>query len=166
MPLSQRLQINSRIDGHIEMRYAAIHADAAAHAPLPPMSTTEPAAIDEALIDRLVRTFYARARQDPLLGPVFEARITDWEPHLRTIIDFWSGVMLKTGRYQGNPMRLHVALPIGDEHFARWIQLFTETAEELGGAEAAEAFGARAKLIGESLKLGIGANKGQYRRRT
>lgn len=122
--------------------------------------------IDETLIDSLVRTFYARARQDPLLGPVFNARITDWEPHLRTIADFWSGVMLKTGRYQGNPMRLHVDLPIGDEHFARWIQLFTETAEELGGPEIAKAFGARAALIGESLKLGIAASKGAYRKRS
>lgn len=122
--------------------------------------------IDETLIDSLVRTFYARARQDPLLGPVFNARITDWEPHLRTIADFWSGAMLKTGRYQGNPMRLHVDLPIGDEHFARWIQLFTETAEELGGPEIAKAFGARAALIGESLKLGIAASKGAYRTRS
>lgn len=123
------------------------------------------AVIDENFIDLLVRTFYARARQDSLLGPVFNARITDWEPHLKTIADFWSGIMLKTGRYQGNPMRLHFDLPIGDEHFARWIQLFTETAEELGGPEIAKAFSARATMIGESLKLGIAASKGVYRKR-
>jgi len=121
--------------------------------------------IDEAFIDRLVRTFYARAKTDPLLGPVFAARIQDWEPHLKTIIDFWSGVMLKTGRYRGNPLAMHVDLPIRDEHFARWIALFTATAEELGGAEAAKAFGARAQMIGESLKLGIAASKGVYRNR-
>jgi hemoglobin len=120
--------------------------------------------IDEKFIDTLVRTFYARARQDPLLGPVFAARITDWEPHLRTIIDFWSGSLLKTGRYRGNPLALHVDLPIGDEHFTRWIALFTETAEELGGPEAAKVFGERARLIGESLKLGIAASKGAYRK--
>ena len=121
-------------------------------------------AIDEAFIDRLVRTFYARAKTDPLLGPVFAARIHEWEPHLKTIIDFWSGVMLKTGRYRGNPLAMHVDLPITDEHFARWIALFTATAEELGGPDAAKAFGARAAMIGESLKLGISAAKGAYRK--
>lgn len=122
-------------------------------------------AIDEEFIDRLVRSFYARAREDALLGPVFAARITDWEPHLKTIIDFWSGVLLKTGRYRGNPLALHVDLPITDEHFARWIQLFTETAEELGGPAAAKVFGERARMIGESLKLGMAANRGVYLRR-
>jgi hemoglobin len=38
--------------------------------------------IDEAMIERLVRTFYGKIRKDPLLGPVFETRIADWEPHL------------------------------------------------------------------------------------
>ena len=33
--------------------------------------------IDEALIERLVRGFYARVREDALIGPVFEARIKD-----------------------------------------------------------------------------------------
>jgi len=39
--------------------------------------------IDEALIDRLVRGFYMKVRADELIGPVFEARIADWEPHLK-----------------------------------------------------------------------------------
>jgi hemoglobin len=123
-----------------------------------------PFVIDEAFIDRLVRAFYARAKKDPLLGPVFATRIREWEPHLKTIIDFWSGVMLKTGRYRGNPLAMHVDLPITDEHFERWIALFTATAEELGGAEAAKTFGARAAMVGESLKLGIAASKGVYRK--
>jgi len=37
--------------------------------------------IDETMIEP-VRTFYAKIRNDPLLGPVFETRIADWEPHL------------------------------------------------------------------------------------
>jgi truncated hemoglobin YjbI len=28
--------------------------------------------IDEAMIERLVRTFYRRARLDPVIGPIFE----------------------------------------------------------------------------------------------
>jgi len=33
--------------------------------------------IDESMIDRLMRTFYGRARLDPLIGPIFETgRVT------------------------------------------------------------------------------------------
>jgi hemoglobin len=33
--------------------------------------------IDEAMIDRLVRTFYGRARLDLLIGPIFETKVHD-----------------------------------------------------------------------------------------
>ena len=46
--------------------------------------------IDEAMIERLVRGFYARIREDELLGPIFAARIADWEPHLQRMFAFWS----------------------------------------------------------------------------
>jgi hemoglobin len=46
--------------------------------------------IDDAMISRLVRGFYARVRTDELLGPVFAARIANWEPHLQRMCDFWS----------------------------------------------------------------------------
>ena len=39
--------------------------------------------IDEAMIERLVRRFYEAVREDPLLAPIFAARIRDWEPHLQ-----------------------------------------------------------------------------------
>ena len=38
--------------------------------------------ITEAMIERLVRSFYDKVREDEMLGPVFDARIADWEPHL------------------------------------------------------------------------------------
>ena len=38
--------------------------------------------IDEAMIARLVDGFYDRVLVDPLIGPVFNDRIQDWEPHL------------------------------------------------------------------------------------
>ena len=33
--------------------------------------------IDEAMIERLVRSFYGRARRDPLLGPIFDGTVQD-----------------------------------------------------------------------------------------
>lgn len=111
--------------------------------------------IDEALIERLVRGFYARVRDDALIGPVFEARIKDWEPHLQQMFAFWSSVALMTGRYHGQPMRKHLPLPVDARHFDRWLALFEATARELCGPKAADHFIERARRIAESLELGI-----------
>ena len=116
--------------------------------------------IDERLIDRLMRAFYDRVRVDPLIGPIFNSRIQDWEPHLARIADFWSSVMLKSGRYRGQPMQLHVPLPIDSQHFDRWLALFETTAREVCAAEVAEQFINRARMIGRSLEMGIAAANG------
>lgn len=111
--------------------------------------------IDEALIERLVRGFYARVREDALIGPVFEARIKDWEPHLQQMFAFWSSVALMSGRYHGQPMRKHLPLPVDARHFDRWLALFEATARDLCSPKAAEHFIERARRIAESLELGI-----------
>lgn len=111
--------------------------------------------IDEAMIERLVRAFYAKVRHDPLLGPMFEAAVGDWEPHLLKLMDFWSSVGLMTARYGGKPVRVHAALDAGPEHFARWLALFRETAAAECTPEAAAFFTEKAEQIGRSLLLGI-----------
>ena len=116
--------------------------------------------IDEAMIERLVRGFYDRVRTDDLLGPIFAARITDWEPHLAQMFAFWSSVALMTGRYHGQPMRKHLPLPVDAAHFDRWIALFAATAQELCPPKAAAHFVARAQRIAESLELGIAGAHG------
>ena len=71
--------------------------------------------ITEADISRLLATFYARARTDPLLGPVFTRAIgttdEEWAPHLDRIAGFWSSLVLRTGRYQGDPFRRTCSSP-------------------------------------------------------
>ncbi len=84
--------------------------------------------IDEAMIERLVHGFYAKVRADAVLGPIFEARIRDWEPHLAQMCAFWSSVALMTGRYHGTPMVKHLPLPVDANHFDRWLELFEQTA--------------------------------------
>lgn len=64
--------------------------------------------IDKAMIERLVRSFYARVRDDEVLGPIFAAKIQEWEPHLRKMFAFWSSVALMTGRHHGQPMARHL----------------------------------------------------------
>lgn len=123
--------------------------------------TARQAGIDEAMIERLVRRFYGRVQEDETLGPIFAARITDWEPHIERICAFWSSVVLMSGRYRGQPMRMHAPLPVDARHFDRWLALFAETAEALCPPEAARQFVERARRIAESLELGIAMSRGE-----
>ncbi|WP_306884943.1 group III truncated hemoglobin [Amorphus orientalis] len=116
--------------------------------------------IDEDLIERVVRTFYAKIRKDDVLGPVFDARISDWEPHLQRMCAFWSSVALLSGRYSGRPMEKHLALPVDADHFDRWLALFEETVHEVCTPAAAEHFVERARNIAQSLELGIAGQNG------
>ncbi len=103
------------------------------------------------MILRLVRGFYARVREDPMIGPVYAARIVDWEPHLQRMCSFWSSVTLMTGRYHGQPMQKHLPLPVDARHLDRWLALFEATARELCPPRAADCLVDRARRITESL---------------
>ena len=116
--------------------------------------------IDEDMIEVLLRAFYAKVREDAVLGPVFAERITDWEPHLDRIFAFWSSVALMTGRYHGQPMAKHLKLPIDAQHFDRWLALFETTAQEVCPPAAAAHFTERARQIATSLELGIACHHG------
>jgi hemoglobin len=118
------------------------------------------AGIDEAMIERLVRGFYARVREDAVIGPIFESQIDDWEPHLRRMCEFWSSVALASGRYSGQPMARHLPLPIDGRHFDRWLALFEATAQALCPPDAATRFMQIARRIAESLELGIAGAQG------
>ena len=121
----------------------------------------EQTGIDDAMIERLVHTFYARVRQDPLIGPIFDARIDDWDHHLEKLCAFWSAVALMSGRYHGQPMQKHLPLPIDGAHFDRWLKLFEATATELCPPPAASHFIERARRIADSLEMGIASRQGR-----
>lgn len=113
--------------------------------------------IDEADIRPLVERFYARVRIDPELGPVFAAVVHDWPDHHRRLTDFWSSVMLASGRYKGNPVALHMRYAefLTAERFERWLALWRATSNELLPPDAAIAVQAKAARIAESLQLSI-----------
>jgi hemoglobin len=113
--------------------------------------------ISESMIHTLVHAFYAKVRRDPALGPIFARAIgEDWDAHLGKMCDFWSSVMLLSGRYKGNPMVAHMRQKaIRPEHFQRWLVLFGETAREIASPEIADLFCARADNIARSLQLGM-----------
>jgi hemoglobin len=117
---------------------------------MPPYETiTEPAIA--ALVDR----FYGKARQDPVIGPVFNNAVHDWDEHLHKLYDFWSSVMLTSGRYKGNPIAAHMKHPIEPGFFDRWLTLWRDTAGELFAPAPAAQFRAKAERIAESLKVGL-----------
>lgn len=123
-----------------------------------------PANLDDAMVTAVVESFYGKARQDPIIGPVFNRIIAPdaWPAHLKTIADFWSAMLLGTGRYFGRPMPKHIAIPeLTDAHFARWLALFRETVEELCPPEPAALFVERAERIAYNFRLRIGQFRGE-----
>ncbi|ABQ31044.1 MAG: group III truncated hemoglobin [Rhodospirillales bacterium] len=117
--------------------------------------------IDEAMIERQVHAFYGAARRDPLIGPVFEAKVHDWDRHLGRMCAFWSSVALMSGRYSGTPMQAHAPLPIEAAHFGRWMELWAETAREHCPPDAADRFVLLAGRIARSLEHGIAVHRGE-----
>ena len=116
--------------------------------------------ITEEAIRRLVGCFYARARRDGLLGPVFARAVGEgdeaWAAHLARIADFWSSVMLTSGRYHGDPFSAHLRLPgLNPAMFDRWLALFGETCAEVFEPDVADAFCKRAERIARSLRMGL-----------
>ena len=122
------------------------------------MMSAEP--ITEQDICALTKVFYARVRKDQILGPVFNGKIgTDdavWDKHIAHINDFWSSVFLKTGRFSGNPMSKHAALPgLTPEHFEHWLALFSEAAAQTLSPAKQAIFNETAARIARSLQMGL-----------
>lgn len=115
-----------------------------------------PRGVSELLVQQLVHTFYGRVRADAVLGPIFDARLAGrWDVHLAKMVDFWSSIALKSGRYEGRPHAAHQGLGLDPTHFERWLRLFEETARDLCDAEAAAFFIDRAHRIADSLQIGL-----------
>jgi hemoglobin len=107
-------------------------------------------------VELLVRTFYRAAAMDDLLGPVFAAAHVDWPDHIATVTDFWMWQLFGVRGYEGNPLvahrPAHAATPFTDAHFGRWLELFTETVDELFEGPTAELAKARAAKMARALQ--------------
>jgi hemoglobin len=120
------------------------------------------AGVTEPMIRELVHAFYGRVRQDLVLGPIFNREVEDWDAHLAKLCDFWSSVLLMTGRFKGRPMAAHAGVDdITPAHFVHWLELFARTAEQVCPPAAAQLFAARARTIGQSLQMGLAIHRGE-----
>ena len=129
-----------------------------------PTGRLVPPDLDEAMVAAVVAAFYAKARQDDVIGPVFNRVVAPdhWPQHIATITDFWSSMLLGTRRYMGRPMPKHIAIPeLSDAHFQRWLTLFRETAEDLCPPHIAALFVDRAERIAHNFRIRIAQFRGQ-----
>jgi hemoglobin len=111
----------------------------------------------EADIAFFLDRFYARIRQDPALGPIFnDVAQVDWPTHMPKIRAFWSSLLLGTNTYQGQPMRPHFELAqktnIAPAHFEQWLALFRQTLRECFAGERANEALLRAQSIATVVK--------------
>ena len=111
--------------------------------------------ITEQEISTLVDRFYTKVRLDPEIGPIFNAIVGDWPHHLATLKDFWSTVLLTTGRYKGDPMMTHLQLSLDPDHFERWLALFAQTANEVFPPDHAANIIAKSQRIAHNFRMGI-----------
>lgn len=111
----------------------------------------------------LVDGFYARVREDDLLGPIFNdiARV-DWAAHLPKMYDFWDSVLFGRAQFKGNPLAVHRALatraPMTDAAFGRWIVLFHATVDDLFSGPVAFEAKQRAVRIAMTMQYHIAAD--------
>lgn len=111
--------------------------------------------ITEANIEALVHTFYARVKMHETLGPIFNPALAGrWDVHLARMVDFWSSVLLASGRYYGHPLHAHLLVQgIKPEHFRDWLKLFRETLDDLFIPAVAERIFTAASRMGERMQV-------------
>ena len=117
------------------------------------MPTPELCTEDE--VSQLVHTFYAKVRDDAILGPVFERHVADWDRHMPKMVDFWSSALRGSKNYRGTPMPVHCALPgLTHSMFEHWLDLFFDAAQALPNRAMAARAVELSQRIAQSLWYG------------
>jgi hemoglobin len=105
--------------------------------------------------ERLVRAFYARAFEDPLIGWLFtDVAKLDLEAHIPVIASFWETILLGARSYGGGAFAPHAALharaPLRKAHFERWLVLWRATIDERFAGPRAELAKAHAERVAQA----------------
>ncbi len=105
--------------------------------------------------ERLVRAFYGRALDDPLIGWIFvDVAKLDLEAHVPVVTSFWETILLEAQSYGGGAFRPHAALHaragLRGAHFERWLVLWRATVDELFAGERAELAKSHATRVGRA----------------
>lgn len=83
-------------------------------------------------IKKLVQNFYNKIRKDQMLAPVFnEVLKGNLENHMNIMCEFWSSILLSTGKYLNNASVKQALLFLEIAQFDQWLTLFDQTIDEL-----------------------------------
>lgn len=110
--------------------------------------------ITQEKIEKLMDVFYARIHVNKELGEIFNRVIGEsdekWEAHKKKIGNFWIGMLLGEGNYQGNPMKAHIDLPpFPRELFGAWLGLFEECLHQIFDQKDTEIILQKAQIIAQ-----------------
>lgn len=112
---------------------------------------------DRSDCERLVRAFYGRALDDPIIGWIFlDIAKLDVEAHVPQIASFWETILLGARSYTGGAFAPHAALHgkvrLRAGHFERWLALWRETVDEMFNGERAELAKAHALRVAQAFQ--------------
>lgn len=111
-------------------------------------------------IELLLNTFYEKVKKDDTIGFIFnDIAKVNWEHHIPIICDFWETLVLDATSYTKNAMQVHYSLnrivPLEEKHFQRWLQLFSETIDELFSGDIAVQAKSKARSIASLMQFKI-----------
>ncbi len=115
----------------------------------------------------MVNAFYAKIREDELLGPIFKQHIADdqWPAHLEKLTDFWESNLLGVAKFRGNPPATHIKVDknlnysISQTHFGRWLQLWFTTIDTYFEGPLADLAKQRARMMSTGQYLAVWHNR-------
>jgi hemoglobin len=107
-------------------------------------------------ISKLLRHFYADVRQDPLIGPIFNAKIKDWKHHLEIIRSFWETLIGGPSSYARPIPMKHLPLRLREEDFERWLFLWQANCRAQLPSDVAEEMIDLASHIAHRLRMILG----------
>jgi len=103
-------------------------------------------------LHELLMRFYASVSEDPLLAHYFEA--VDMPSHMPRIVDFWSTLLFRSGRYTGNAFRPHLAMQgLTSAHFTRWLETLDATLDASFSGEHVEQMKDFGRRVAISMQL-------------
>ncbi len=111
-------------------------------------------------IELLVDAFYNKVRKDDTIGHIFQQIIgDDWSHHLPVMYSFWNTVLFGEAGYYGNPIRTHIALDkqirLEEQHYNRWLELWTATVDNMYKGEIADRAKERAKAMLQLISMKV-----------
>ncbi len=110
-----------------------------------------------AVIRRVVERFYVKARQDALLGPVFNALVDDWDAHIDKVSAFWLYATRLDRSYDARDfMPAHIKHPeIQASLLPQWLLLFRQTVREICTDEAGKILIDIAERMAASIEISL-----------